>query len=188
METEPREVGAEAALAAGDAEIRHAGEAEPAADRRPLHRGDDRLLRAEQPDRLLVQMPTGAFVAHVAAGEVGAGAEGLALRRQHQGAHRGVGIRRLEGGGDLLDQGDVEEVVGRALDLDRGHVAGSRYADAGEGHEGLAGWDWVRVTVGPGRTQRGPHARGQAPCAVRQRPFRLAPPDGRAGTATARQG
>src|SRR3954469_5682508 len=47
-----------------------------------------------------------------------AGTEALALRRQHHGAPGRIGIRRFEGGGDLLDQGDVEEIVRRPLDLD----------------------------------------------------------------------
>src|SRR5215475_4332122 len=94
MKTEPGEVRAEARLRTGDAEIRHHREPEPAADRRTMNRADDRLLGAEQPHRLDVEMADPAlrqlFVGPAAirreaaaVAEIGAGAERLALRCQH---------------------------------------------------------------------------------------------------------
>ena len=56
--------------------------------------------------------------APLAAGEVGAGAEVLALRAQHDGAGVGPGVDELVGVGQIADEIDVEVVVGRAVDLD----------------------------------------------------------------------
>ena len=119
MEAEPREVGGEAAFGAGDAEVGHQGEAEPAADRRALDRADAGLLGAEQAGRLLVEMLAAFGRAGLRpVGEIGAGAERLALGAQHVGADVAVAVERLEGIGDLVDQRIVEEVVRRPLDLD----------------------------------------------------------------------
>src|SRR6266851_3451052 len=60
MKAEPVEIGAKPRFAAGHPEIGNQGEAESAADRRAMHRADDRLFCAEEADRLLVEMPTGA--------------------------------------------------------------------------------------------------------------------------------
>src|SRR5476649_2233600 len=101
MEAEPREIGGKARLRAGDAEIRHHGKAEPAADRRAVHRGDNRLLGAEQPVALEIEMlhrlfavelagPLAFLVERAAVAEIGAGAKRLALRGQHNGAATGV--------------------------------------------------------------------------------------------------
>ena len=51
-------------------------------------------------------------------GEIGAGAERLALGAEHVGADLVVLVERLEGIGDLVDQRIVEEIVRRPLDLD----------------------------------------------------------------------
>ena len=97
MKAELGEVGGEARLGAGDAEIRRDREAEPAADRGTLHGCDDRLLGAKDADRVQIKTVDRAeAVGRVALGfarllllplriaEVGAGAERLALRRQHR--------------------------------------------------------------------------------------------------------
>ena len=125
---------AEARLGAGDAEIGHQREAEPAADRRAVNRADNRLLRAEQAHGLDVEVADRARVRlalHLAIGiqvaaiaEIGAGAEGLALRREHDRAAGGVAVERLEGVGQALDQDVVEEVVRRPADLDGRHGVG----------------------------------------------------------------
>src|SRR5207245_10470796 len=65
MKAEPVEIGAEPRLAAGHPKIGNEGEAEPAADRRAMHSADDRLFRAEEADRLLVEMPPGAAAARL---------------------------------------------------------------------------------------------------------------------------
>ena len=56
MEAEPREVRDEARLRTGHAKVRHHRKPEPAADRRAVNRADDRLLGAEQPHRLHVEV------------------------------------------------------------------------------------------------------------------------------------
>src|SRR5262249_44572178 len=132
MEAEPGEVGAEARLRAGDAEVGHQREPQPAADGRAVNGADDRLARAEETDRLHVEMsgrldrlarPPAFGVEGAAVAEIGACAERLALRRQHHGAATAILIERLERVGDLPDQGDVEEIVRRPPDLDEGDEA-----------------------------------------------------------------
>ena len=140
MEAEPREVGGEARLRCGDAEVRHQGEAQAAADRRALDRADAGLLRAEQAGRLLVKVFAALGRAGLrTVGEIGAGAERLALRAQHVGADVVVLVERLEGIGDLVDQGIVEEIVRRPLDLDHADMTFVRDADilVGAAHFGF---------------------------------------------------
>ena len=87
MEAEPREVGGKAGLGAGDTEVRHQGKAEATADRRALDRADAGLLRAEQAGRFLVEVLAAFGRARLRpVGEIGAGAERLALGAQHVGA------------------------------------------------------------------------------------------------------
>ena len=135
MEAEPGEVGAEARLGAGDAQVRHQRQAEAAADRRAVNGADDGLGGAVQAYGLDVEVAGLAglgflhqHVLHVGAvAELGAGAERGALRRQHDGAAGVVLVERLAGVGDLADQLDVEEVVRRPADLDgRHHVLRDR--------------------------------------------------------------
>src|SRR5262249_56317212 len=91
MEAQPVEIGGEARLDAGDAEVCGEGKAEPASDGRAMDGGDPRLASAEDPCRLLVEMlsalvprPRGRAVR-----EVRARAEGLALGAQNHGAASG---------------------------------------------------------------------------------------------------
>src|SRR5215469_5553515 len=99
MKAEPVEIGAEPCLLTGDAKIGDESEAETAADRGALHRRDDRFARAEQADRFLVKVPSGAASAAFgrcsrlhAPGEIGAGAERPPLGREHDRAASWVGI------------------------------------------------------------------------------------------------
>ena len=135
MEAEPGEIGGKARLRAGHAEVRHHGKPEPAADRRAMHRRDDRLFGAEQPVALEIKMLHGLLAVELARplafvverrtiAEIGAGAERLALRCQHHRAAIDVLIERLERAGDFLDQRDVEKIIRRPPDLDQRHVAG----------------------------------------------------------------
>ena len=55
VEAEAGEVAAEAGLGGGDAEVGRERETEPAAHRRALHRGDDRLAVGEDPGGLVVE-------------------------------------------------------------------------------------------------------------------------------------
>src|SRR6516165_1954916 len=66
--------------------------------------GDDRLLVAEDAHLLLLARWIG---------EIGAGAERLALRREHGAADLDVAIELLQRIRDLVDQGDVEEIERR---------------------------------------------------------------------------
>ena len=141
MESELGEIGGEAGFGAGDAEIGGHRKAEAAADGRALHSGDDRLPGAEDSHRLDIEVidlaeAVGrvAAVGFLAAGivEIGAGAERLALRRQHHRANVDVVVELVERIGDLVDEGDIEEVQRRALDFDGDDMAGLLDADIGE--------------------------------------------------------
>src|SRR5262249_56034659 len=94
--------------------------------------GGGGLSDGEEADRLHVEMadalallagPAALRVERAAVAEIGAGAERLALRRQHGGAATVVLVERLEGAGDLVDESDVEKIVGRPPDLDQGDEA-----------------------------------------------------------------
>src|SRR4029077_4262918 len=84
------------------------------------------LLGTEQPVAFDIKMGSAwrrsaqqrAAVAVIVA-EIGAGAEGLALRSEHQGTESGVRIKHLKGGGKFSDQRDVEIIVRRPSDLDQ---------------------------------------------------------------------
>jgi len=56
-------------------------------------------------------------------GEIGAGAERLALRGQHRGADFDVLVELFQRVGDLVDQRDVEEVQRRLADFDQADMA-----------------------------------------------------------------
>jgi predicted RNA methylase len=73
-------------------------------------------------------------------GEIGAGAERLALGAQDDGADVVVAVERLVGVGDLVDQRVVEVVVRRALDLDDADMAVLADADVLLGRSGLHGF------------------------------------------------
>ena len=131
MKTQAIEVGAEAPLGAGDAEVGGEGQSQPTPDGRPLHRGDPGFAGAEDARGLLVEM-LAALVPRAggrAVGEIGARAEGLPLGAQHHGAAARVAVELLEGVRDLIDERVVEVVVGRTLDLDLAHVV-RRHGDA----------------------------------------------------------
>ena len=55
-------------------------------------------------------------------GEIGAGAERLALRGEHRGADFDVVVELLQRVGDLVDQRDVEEIQRRLSDFDQADV------------------------------------------------------------------
>ena len=61
--------------------------------------------------------------------EIGAGAERLALRRQHRGADLDIAVEFLQRVGDLVDQRDVEEVQWRFADFDQADMAVGLDAD-----------------------------------------------------------
>src|SRR4029453_428050 len=80
---------------------------------------------AEQAHRLLVE-PRRVAGATAPAAEAGAGAGGGGRRQTHTPPRRlPLGGQSGERGGEPADQGDVEEVVGRATYLDHRHVVGT---------------------------------------------------------------
>jgi hypothetical protein len=124
VEAELDEVGGEAGVRRGDAEVGHHRQAEARADGRALHGGDDRLLRREQPHGLLVEridraQAAGAFAAH----QVGAGAEVLALGLQHRAAQLDLGVDRVERVGEIAHELHGDVVVRRPVDRHHRHVA-----------------------------------------------------------------
>jgi hypothetical protein len=102
MKAEPCEVGGKPRFGARHPKIGHHRQAQPAADGGAVNGSDDRLLGTEQPVAFDIKMRCAwgrsaqqrAAVAVIVA-EIGAGAEGLALRSQHQSAATGVRIKRL---------------------------------------------------------------------------------------------
>jgi len=111
-----------------------------------LHGGDDRLLGAEDADGLEVEMvDRPEIVGRVALGcllslagllrlprrvtKIGAGAERLALCREHGAADIDVAIKLVERVGDLVDQRDIEEVERWAADFDGADVSDLLDAD-----------------------------------------------------------
>ena len=145
MKAEPGEIGAEARLGAGHAEIGDHRQPQPAADRSAVDRRDDRLFGAKQPVALDIEVATPGDVRRgvrprgraSAVAEIGAGAERFSLRGQHEGTAIGVLIECLEGGGDFPDQLYVEKVIRRPSDLHQRHMAGFLDADILEGTHGI---------------------------------------------------
>ncbi|MHC2423754.1 hypothetical protein ACVIST_000499 [Bradyrhizobium elkanii] len=99
-----------------------------------MDRRDDRLLVAEDAHRLNVEMVDRQVGGRIALGalflllagriaEIGAGAERLALRRQHRGADLDIVVELLQRVGDLVDQRDVEEIQRRLSDFDQADMA-----------------------------------------------------------------
>ena len=133
MKTEPGKIGGKPRFRAGDAEIRDHREPEAAADRRPLDRGDDRLLGAEKTQRLLIEVLRRARCFRRGAGgrpvsKIGAGAEHFSFGSKHQCAAGGIFVERLEGIGERVDQRIVEEILRRPVEHDRRHMPIERNA------------------------------------------------------------
>jgi hypothetical protein len=121
VEPEPREIAHEAGLGRGDAEVGDERESEPAAHGSSLDGGHTRQRGAGDAGGDGVEA-LGVGRLGVAA-QVGAGAEVLALAAQHGGPAVGVPAETFERLGQGREHVDVEEVVGRPVDLHEGHVA-----------------------------------------------------------------
>src|SRR5206468_5698206 len=95
-------------------------EAQPAADRRTLHRGYDRLRASEELQRSCVKPAAGtrASTTRARCGETCAGTECLADRGENDRAAGRFRDEPAEAIGDGIEQRHVEEVVGRPTDLD----------------------------------------------------------------------
>ena len=99
MKAESREVRREARLLAGDAEVGGQGEAETAADCRPLHCRHHRLAGTKEAHRLDVEVSglrlEPLFGPGLARLQVRPGAEVLAFRAQHDGAALRIAVQGL---------------------------------------------------------------------------------------------
>src|SRR6266704_5145964 len=120
MNAELDEVGRETCLRRYHAKVGDEREAEPAADRRTLHRGDDGLGASKELHRGGVKLLAGptAPVARALRREVCAGTERLADRGENDRAAGRFRDEPAEAIGDGIEQRHVEEVVGRPTDLD----------------------------------------------------------------------
>ena len=133
MEAEAGEVGGETGLGGGHAEVGGEGESETPADRGALHGRHDRGLRLEQAHRLLVEMPAaraagwglggGGILTGGGTAELGARTKRPALGGEDDGAHARLVVEGVVSIGEGADEGDIEEVVGRPVNLDGGDVA-----------------------------------------------------------------
>src|SRR6516225_3675776 len=100
-----------------------------------MHRGEDRLSGAEQPDRLLVEMSAGGAARPLgdrpglhALGEIRTRAKRAPLRGEHDRPATGVGIELLEGLADLFVHRDNKEILRRPAYLDGGDQAIPAYS------------------------------------------------------------
>ena len=132
VEAEAGEVGGEARLGGGHAEVGGKGEAEATTDGVTLHGRNDRRLGLEQAYGFLVEVAAAGAALGLrslgllrggGSGELGPGTEGAALGGEDDGAHVRFIIEGVVRAGDGADEGDIEVVVGRAVNLDGGNVA-----------------------------------------------------------------
>ena len=138
MKAEPGEIGREARLGAGDAEVGRDRKTQTATNGGALDGSDDRLLVAEDTHGLNVEMVDRAkIVGRIALAfllalflllarritEIGAGTKCSALRGKHGAADFDIAIEFFQRVGDLVDQGNVEEVQRRAPDFDQADMA-----------------------------------------------------------------
>ena len=94
-----------------------------------LYKEATRLFRAKKPSVGAIQGPAIGGAGLRPVGEIGAGAERLALGAQHVSPDVAVAVERLEGVGDLVDQRIVEEIVRRPLDFDDADMTFAADAD-----------------------------------------------------------
>src|SRR4029453_10773629 len=132
MKAEAGEIRAEARRRTSHAEVGHNRQPEAAANGGTVYGSYNRFFGAEEPVALDIERGDawpglGAAAAlrvklrTVAV--IGSGAEGFALRRQHHSTNVAVFVEALEGGGNVLDQRDIEEIIWRPSDLDQSDVA-----------------------------------------------------------------
>src|SRR5262249_41925177 len=129
------EVGAEARLRTGHAEVSDHRKPEAATNGR---RCDNWLFGTKESVALYVKRRDtrtwfiGTAALHVESRtitEIGTGTESLALGRQYNGPNTDVVIKTLESAGNLFNQRYIEEIVWRSPDLDQSHVAALFDAD-----------------------------------------------------------
>src|SRR5205823_5542533 len=117
---QPIEIGTKPGFLTGDAKIRDQCETQTSSHGGAVHRGDDRLARAEEADRFLVEVPAGAAAGALrcrsglhAFREIGPRTERAAFGCEHDRPAARVGVEALEGLADLRYQVAVEEIVRR---------------------------------------------------------------------------
>src|SRR5439155_11331608 len=168
MKTEFCKIGGEARLGAGDAEIGGNRQYQSAADGSAMDGGDDRLLVAEDAHGLNVEMVDRQvrrrillrarfLLLPLRVGEIGAGAERLALGCEHRGADFDVLVELFQRIRNLVYQGDVEEVEGRLSDFDQADMAVLLDADI----RVLGHWVSSLNSRKPARALRASKARGR---------------------------
>ncbi len=124
MEAELDEVRREARLRTRDAKVRHQRKTKTAADRGTVDRADDRFLRAEQTHRRGIQRVAAgrgasvAFACCVRSPKFAPAQKCLPCAHNTDARHFDIAVERIERIAERIDQRDVEEVVGRALDLE----------------------------------------------------------------------
>ncbi|MNZ67704.1 hypothetical protein D3C78_859590 [compost metagenome] len=138
MNPQAVEVGREARLLAGHAVVADQRQTQPAADSRALHHRDQRLAGAEHAYGVLVQAARELRIAgFFRAGEVGAGAEGLALGLEdHHAAFRQL-VEMFQRGDQIHDQVLVEEIQRRTAEFQGGDMALQFELEAAAGYEGI---------------------------------------------------
>src|SRR5262245_63515381 len=132
MKAEAGEICPEARLRTSYAEVGHHRQPEAAANGGTVYGSYNRFFGAEEPVALDIERGD-AWPGLVAAAAlrvklravavIGSGAEGFALRCQHDGTNVAVFVEVLEGAGNVLDQRDIEEIIWRPSDLDQSDVA-----------------------------------------------------------------
>ncbi len=134
MEAEFCEIGGEPRFGAGDAKIRGNRKSQPAADRRAVHGGDDRLLVAEDAHCLNVKVVDRQVGCGIGLGtlflflarrvvEIGTGAERLTLCGKNGSPDFDIPVEFLQRVGNLVDQGDIEEIQRRLADFDQADMS-----------------------------------------------------------------
>src|SRR5262245_487718 len=132
MKAEAGEIRAETRLRTSHAEVGHHRQPEAAANGGTVYGSYNRFFGAEEPVALDIERGD-AWPGLVAAAalrvelgtiaEIGSGAEGFALRCQHDGTNVVVFVEALECADNVLDQWDIEKIVWWPSDLDQSDMA-----------------------------------------------------------------
>ena len=133
--TQCAEVGREARLLAGHAEIRHQRQAQPGANGAAVHRCDDGFFGARQTLRFVIQVArlgsgflARCFIRHALA-QICTRAKMFACRSQHHSPHVVVLIQALQRRGEVAYQFDIQKIIRRPAQFHRCDVAVDANAD-----------------------------------------------------------
>ncbi|MNN40062.1 hypothetical protein D3C81_1541220 [compost metagenome] len=134
MEAQPVEVGAEARLGAGHAEVGRQCQAKPGADGGAFHRGDDGFAVAVELHRMHIEARgVVGDLSLAGAAEVGARTEGADPGGQHDGAAARVVVQRQQGVREPAHHLGIDKVVRRTGQHDAGDMAVAAELDIGVG-------------------------------------------------------